>query len=79
VNVTYKDVIPWVESLKELGRVAVIACIPVLIDGVSRGEINWELVVSAAVIALLRALDKLLHLEGKIEDNATLAGGLTRF
>lgn len=78
-KITYTNVKPYIESLKELGRVAIIACIPILIDGLSAGEINWRLVLSGGIIALLRALDKLLHLEGKIEGNDLLTGGLTRF
>lgn len=79
MKITYTEVKPVVESLKEMARVALIACIPILIDGISSGEINWVLVGSSAMIAFLRALDKLLHLEGKIEDNSLLTGGLTRF
>ena len=64
-KLTYENVVPYVEALKELGRVAVIAMIPILIDGISAGEVNWSLVASAGMIALLRALDKLAHLETK--------------
>lgn len=79
MKITYTNVKPVLEALKELGRVAVIACIPILIDGLSAGEINWRLVISGGIIALLKSLDKLLHLEGKVEGNDLLTGGLTRF
>lgn len=50
-----------VESLKELLRTGLIAVIPVVIDGLGAGEVNLRLVAVAGAIAILRALDKLLH------------------
>jgi hypothetical protein len=64
-RLTYENVVPIIESLKELGRVAVIAMIPILIDGVSQNRIDWRIVAGAGMIAVLRALDKLAHLETK--------------
>jgi len=78
-KLTYENVKPYVEALKELARVALLACIPILIDGITQNKINWTLVASAAMISALRGLDKLLHLEGKEKGNDTLTGGLTRF
>lgn len=78
-KLTYTDVQPVIEALKELGRVALIAVIPILIDGLSKSELNWNLVFASAMIASLRALDKLLHLEGKANGSDLLTGGLTRF
>lgn len=78
-QLTYKNVEPILEAGKELARVAIIAAIPVLIDGLSAGRINWQLVASCGLIAMLRGLDKLLHLEGKVTGNSLLTGGLTRF
>jgi hypothetical protein len=79
VKITYTDVKPAIEALKELGRIAVIAMVPIIIDGLTAGAINWTLVVSSGMIAGLRAIDKFLHLEGKIEGNDALTAGLTRF
>lgn len=53
-----------ISAVQELLRTGIIAAIPVLIDGLSAGEMNWRLVGVAAAIAVLRALDKLLHKEG---------------
>jgi hypothetical protein len=78
-KLTYENVKPYIEALKELARVALLACIPILIDGITQNKINWTLVASAAMISALRGLDKLLHLEGKEKGNDTLTGGLTRF
>ena len=52
------------ESVKELVRTAIIAVIPVAIDGLSAGQIDLKLLTIAGAIALLRAIDKLLHTNG---------------
>jgi len=72
-KLTYENVVPIIEALKELGRVAVIAMIPILIDGLSRGEINWSLVASAGMIAVLRGIDKYAHLESKGGDESLVS------
>ena len=64
-----------IESLKELGRVVVLAIIPIVIDALSSGKFDIKVILVAGAIAGLRFIDKLLLLnepEGK-------AGGLTRF
>jgi len=61
------------KSLLEAGRIAVIAIIPVLIDGLSQGAIDWRTVGIVGGIAVLRFVDKWLHESGKAEK------GLTRF
>jgi len=78
-TLTYKNVEPYVEALKELARIAVLASIPVLIDGLSAGRINWQLVATGALISILRGLDKLLHLEGKATGSDLMSRGLTQF
>lgn len=50
-----------VETLKEFIRTAILAAIPVVVDGLQAGAVDWELAGVAAVIAALRALDKFLH------------------
>jgi hypothetical protein len=78
-KLTYTDVKPYIEALKELARVAILSCIPIIIDGITQSKVNWTLVAAAGMISALRGLDKLLHLEGKELENSTLIGGLTRF
>ena len=50
-----------VEALKELIRTGLIAVIPLVIDGLASGAMNWRTVGIAGIIAVLRALDKWLH------------------
>lgn len=64
-----------IEALKEAGRVVVLAIIPVVIDSLSKGSVDWKVIAVAGVIALLRFLDKFLHEEAPVGE----AGGLTRF
>lgn len=61
------------EALKEGARVAVLAVIPVLIDSLGRGEVNWTLVLVTGATALLRFLDSYLHKSGIAQK------GITRF
>lgn len=68
-----------IEGLKELGRVALLAIIPVVIDQLTAGAINFRLIGIIAAIAILRAVDKFLHEKGMLEDNATLVKGITQF
>jgi hypothetical protein len=78
-KITYTAVKPVVEALKEGARVALIAVIPLLIEGLGTWSINWRSIAVVGGIALLRVVDKYLHLEGKLEANNKLVGGLTRF
>ena len=77
-----------IEAIKELFRVIVLAIIPITIDSLASGEINYNLIAITGAIAGLRSLDKLLHEWGKeIETTGTkkkpvvskLKGGITRF
>ena len=71
------------EALKKAAiealRVAVLAVIPIVIDGLSNGMIDLRLVGISALIALLRFVDKYLHNLGKEQENDILIKGLTRF
>lgn len=58
---TKKTVGALVEALKELIRTGVLAVIPVVIDGLIADSLNLRMVWIAGAIAVLRALDKLLH------------------
>jgi len=75
-----KSLLPaYQEAGKELARVAVLAVIPLLIEMLNSGEINWKTLGVVALIAVLRAVDKLLHETGKIQKDENLTLGLTRF
>jgi len=79
MKVTYANVKPLIEGLKEMGRVALLAVIPLLIEGISSWEINWKALAIVGGVAVLRAIDKFLHLEGKLEGDETKTKGLTLF
>jgi hypothetical protein len=78
-KITYTAVKPVVEALKEGARVVLIAIIPLVIDNLSSPKFEWRSIAVVAAITALRMLDKYLHIEGKLEDNSNLTGGLTRF
>jgi hypothetical protein len=46
------------EALKELGRVALIAVIPVLIDSLQKNQIDFKTILIVAIIAILRSVEK---------------------
>lgn len=68
-----------VEALKEFFRLTILSVIPLLVDGLTSGTIDWRLVGVTAAIAGLRFIDKLLHEYGKETENDGLTKGLTRF
>lgn len=68
-----------IESTKEFFRVCVLAAIPVVIDGLAKGMVDFRVVAITAAIAGLRFVDKVLHELGKEKGNDTLTKGLTRF
>jgi hypothetical protein len=57
----------------EAGRVALIAALPIVIDSLQKGEVDWKLVGIAVLISLLKALDRWMHEKGVAEK------GITRF
>jgi hypothetical protein len=61
------------EALKEAGRVVVLAVIPILIDSLNAGMVDWKAVFVVGVIALLKFADSWLH------ESGTSELGLTRF
>jgi len=69
----------FTEALKEIGRLAALAAIPLFIDMLIEGTINWELVGVTALIAALKGVDKYLHKVGQETKNESLTKGLTRF
>lgn len=63
------------EALKELARVAALAVLPIMIEALQSGTFDAKLIAVTAAVAVLRAVDKYLHLQEK----EGIAGGLTRF
>jgi len=61
------------EALKEGARVLVLAIIPLLIDSLNKGEIDWTFILITGTIAVLRFIDSWLHKTGIAEK------GITRF
>jgi hypothetical protein len=51
----------FIEALKELLRVAVLAVLPLLIGSIEKGEIDYRAVLIVAVVAILRFIDSWLH------------------
>ena len=66
-----------IDGLLEVGRLAVLAIIPILIDRFTGQEMSLEL--QAGILVALRFLDKVLHSVGKRENNELLLKGITRF
>lgn len=87
MKITYSNVQPFVEGLKELGRIVLLGIIPILITSISltTGEINinWVIVKATALVivltAILKGVDKDRHLTGKIEGDDAKTKGLTQF
>jgi len=67
------------KAIKEFFRVSLIGAIPTVIDGLSKGIIDWRLVGITFTISFLKAVDKFLHEAGKETKNKTLITGLVRF
>lgn len=68
-----------IEAAKESARVAIISAIPILIDGLQKGMVDWRLVGVSMIINILRTIDKFMHELGKEENSDFLTKGLTRF
>jgi hypothetical protein len=67
---------PLKESIKEFFRVILLSIVPLLISYLEQGTgIDWRAIIIVAVLAGLRFVDKLLHLNAP----EGTAGGLTRF
>ena len=79
MKVTYSNVKPWWEAVKQGLRIFAVSVIPLLINQLNQPEINWRAILITVAIAVLMSIDKFMHLEGKLEDNAQLTKGLTQF
>lgn len=89
-NVTYTEVKPLIEGLKDTGRTILLAVISYLVTegvmntliGVIFGDkLSPELIliISGLITSILKGIDKDIHLTGKLEGNDTLTRGLTQF
>lgn len=72
------------KAFKELGRVALISVIPLVVASLENGVIDLRAIAVVAAIACLKFIDKLLHSVGSEQEEATgeesiLTKGLTRF
>lgn len=70
---------PLTEAVKEGLRVVALAVLPVLVDSLTQGEVNWRFIAITGAVAALRFIDAWLHEVGKEEKNKLMEGGLTRF
>lgn len=61
-----------IEGIKEIVRVALIAALPLLITGLESGSLDWRLVATAAVIAVLKGVDKFVHKNDNIKASGIL-------
>lgn len=68
------------EAGKELLRVVILAILPVAISSLeSEGKIDFKVVLTVSLLALLRGIDKLMHEWGKVIDDSSISKGITRF
>ena len=69
------------QGLVELGRVALIAVLPLLVVQLESGKFDLKIILVAGVIALLKSIDRAVHVYGKsIEKEGWLGEkGLTGF
>lgn len=65
-----------VEGAKELGRVVLIAMIPVFYTSINMqtGEFtfNWKIMLATGLVALLKAVDKYVHEEPNTKSSGIL-------
>jgi hypothetical protein len=57
-----------IEGLKQLGRVALFAVLPLLISGLQAGVVDLRAVAIAGAIAILSGIDKWLHKADEAKD-----------
>lgn len=78
---SYKDLIKQeaiIKGLQEAARVVVLAVLPILVTGLQNGYVDWNVVLVAAGIAVLKFIDKYLHSIAD-EDGWLKLQGLTGF
>lgn len=87
MQVTYSNVKPFLEGVKQMGRVVLLGIIPIVLFGINTEtgviSINWAKVLtnalSLALTAVLMGIDKDRHLTGKLEGDKTKTKGLTGY
>lgn len=87
MKITYTDVQPLVEGIKQVGRVVLLGVAPIILTGINLNtgdiSINWKIVVATsitiALTAILSGIDKDRHLTGKLEGDENKTKGLTQF
>lgn len=67
------------KALKEFARISLIAGVAVAVQGFYAGNIDSKVIVVAMVTAFVKAIDKYLHEQGVLEEDASKTLGLTRF
>ena len=70
---------PTIDAIKEFLRIVALAVVPALIVVLENGEVSAKAIILVLVVAILKAIDEFLHEKGKLEENASLTKGLTRF
>lgn len=60
---------PYVEGVKEIARVAMIAVIPIAITGLETNTIDWRVICVTAFISILKGLDKFVHKNESMKSN----------
>lgn len=50
-----------IEALKEVGRVILMAVVPLVVVGLESGSLDFKVIFTAGLIAGLRFIDKYLH------------------
>lgn len=70
---------PFIDAIKEFFRIVLLAVIPVAIAQLQNGGIDFKALGIIVAIAVLKAIDELLHEQGKLKEDKNLTLGLTRF
>jgi len=74
---------PTSEALKEIGRLILVAILPVLLTSINvqNGDIsfNFKIIAAVALLTVIKALDKYVHTYGKEIESESLTRGITRF
>lgn len=79
MKITYSDISPLIEAVKQGLRIIAVAIVPLIISQLTENTFDLRTILVTGAVALLMSIDKYLHLEGKITENETLTKGLTRF
>ncbi len=70
---------PLKEALKEVGRLVLLAIIPLLIIQLESGMFDYKSILVVIIVTILRFIDKYIHEIGKDRGQESLIKGLTRF